>query len=245
MDDPERRPEDPSKMARFWDQRAREDAFFFVDDRLEYGQPDLERFWAEGRRDLDALLSAVGASIAAEDRVVEIGCGVGRLTRVLAERAAEVRALDISAEMLARARELAPGLANVEWLLGDGRALTGIADASADACVSHVVFQHIPDPRVTLGYIREIGRVLRPGGWAAFQVSNDPTAHRVTGGWTGVKRRLGALVGRAPRGQGQPAWLGSAVELEALERAASDGDLALERVTGAGTQFCAVLARRQ
>jgi len=232
-------------MARFWDERAREDAFFFVDDRLDYGHPDLERFWEGGRRDLDALLGAVGASIAPEDRVVEIGCGVGRLTRVLCERASSVRALDVSAEMLLRARELNPGLANAEWVLGDGHTLTGVLDASADACVSHVVFQHIPDPQVTFGYVREIGRVLRPGGWAAFQISNDPRIHRQMRGLRGVERRLRSLAGRAPRGQDQPAWVGSAVELPRLEMAARDGDLAIERVSGAGTQFCVVLVRRR
>ena len=35
-------------MAAFWDARAREDAFFFVDDRLDYGSPDEERFWTGG-----------------------------------------------------------------------------------------------------------------------------------------------------------------------------------------------------
>ena len=34
----------------FWDERAREDAFYFVDSRLDYGDPDVERFWAGGAR---------------------------------------------------------------------------------------------------------------------------------------------------------------------------------------------------
>jgi len=103
--------------------------------------------------------------------------------------------------MLERARELNPGLANVEWLRGDGSSLAGIEDASASACVSHVVFQHIPDPRVTLAYVREMGRVLRPGGWAAFQVSNDPAVHTRPGPLRRARRALAGLVRRAPRGQ--------------------------------------------
>ena len=35
-------------MQRFWDARAREDAFYFVDNTLNYRAPDLERFWAGG-----------------------------------------------------------------------------------------------------------------------------------------------------------------------------------------------------
>ena len=43
-------------MRRFWDERAREDAFFFVDDRLTYRHPDLDSFWRGGEEALDGLL---------------------------------------------------------------------------------------------------------------------------------------------------------------------------------------------
>ena len=231
-----------SEMGRFWDQRADEDAFFFVDNRMQYGQPNLERFWAEGERDLDALLSALGASIEPGDQVLEIGCGVGRLTRVLSARARSVAALDVSERMLDLAREHNQELANVDWLLGDGSTLAGVPSASADACVSHVVFQHIPDPQVTLAYVREIGRVLRPGGWAAFQISNDRRVHAPR---VGPGDALRALFGRSPRGQRDSRWLGSMIELADLRAAAADGSMELERVVGEGTQFCCVLTRRR
>jgi SAM-dependent methyltransferase len=234
---------DRGHMGRFWDERAREDAFFFVDDRLDYGKPDLERFWREGAEALDLILDALGVAVSPDDDVVEIGCGVGRITRALASRARSVRALDVSAEMLARARELNAELDNVQWVQGDGTSLAGIDDSSADACFSHVVFQHIPDPRVTLGYVREMGRVLRPGGWSGFQVSNDPEVHRPRTGMRRVRDRGLALVGRAPRGQGDPAWLGSAVDLDELAIAAREGGLEIERIENPGTQFCLVLLR--
>src|SRR3954449_4743343 len=207
-------------MARFWDARAREDAWYFVDNRLAYRHPDAERFWEDGRRDLDLLLAIAGTELRPDDVVVEIGCGLGRLTRVLAERAAHVHALDVSAEMVRRARELSPALANISWVVGNGADLDGIADASADAVVSHVVFQHIPDPAVTLGYVREMGRVLRPGGWAAFQLSNDPTVHRPPP--RGPAARVRELLHRAPRGQREAAWLGAAVDLGDLRAAAAE-----------------------
>jgi SAM-dependent methyltransferase len=231
-----------SEMGRFWDSRADEDAFFFVDNRMQYGEPDLEKFWAEGERDLDALLSALGASVDPQDQVLEIGCGVGRLTRVLSPRAQSVIAIDVSERMLELARQHNAGLQNVQWLLGDGSTLAGVAEESVDACVSHVVFQHIPDPQVTLGYVREIGRVLRPGGWAAFQVSNDRRVHRPR---AGARNTLRALFGRAPRGQRDSRWLGSMIELPELRSAAADGSMELEQVVGEGTQFCCVLTRRR
>jgi SAM-dependent methyltransferase len=186
-------------MRTFWDRAADENALYFIDNSLDYRRPDEARFWREGERELDTLLRAVGATLRPGDDVVEIGCGIGRLTRVLARRAVTVRALDVSPRMLELARRHGAGVDNVEWLLGDGASLDGIADASADAVVSHVVFQHIPDPAVTLGYVREMGRVLRPGGWAAFQVSNDPWIHRRRRGREGLRIRLAAMLGR---GQG-------------------------------------------
>jgi ubiquinone/menaquinone biosynthesis C-methylase UbiE len=152
-----------------------------------------------------------------------------------------VHAIDVSAEMLEQARELNGHLTNVTWHHGDGTTLHPVEDGSVDAVVSHVVFQHIPDPQITLGYVREMGRVLKPGGWAAFQISNDPALHRPT---ISVKDRVKAAVGRAPKGQDEPEWLGSSVDLDDLRAAAADGGLDVAMVVGEGTQFCYVRAVR-
>ena len=231
-------------MRAFWDERAREDAFHFVDTRQTYRETDEERFWRQGEEDLDSLLSTLGAAIGPQDRVLDLGCGVGRLTRVLAARAGHVTAIDVSPEMLARAQELNPDLDRVEWVLGDGETLSGIEDASHDVVVSHVVLQHIPDPRVQLGYVAEFGRVLRPGGWAAFGLSTDPELHKPRPKAPQHSRRgfLKAFVGQTPSGKDEDEWLGSAVPLDALGATATQAGLELERIEGSGTQFTYVLA---
>jgi SAM-dependent methyltransferase len=231
------------QMRRFWDLRAQENPLFFIDNQLDYGDPDMDAFFANGERALDAMLEVLGAELNEADDVVEIGCGAGRQTRALASRVATVRALDISERMLGLARELNEDLTNVDWLLGDGSSLAGLEDSSADACFSYVVFQHLPDPEVTLGYVREMARVLRPGGFAAFQISNDTAVHRKPRGRERLRSALDALRGRGPRGQADPAWLGSAVRIEDLSRVAADSGMELERLVGEGTQFCLVLAR--
>jgi SAM-dependent methyltransferase len=228
-------------MERFWDARAREDPFHFVDDREPYRAADLDRFWARGERDLDHLLRTLGARIEEGDAVVDLGCGVGRLTRVIAARAGQVWAVDVSGEMLDRARRLNPALENVEWVHGDGRTLRPISDQAADAVISHVTFQHLPDPGLTYDYVGEIGRVLRPGGWAAFQVSDDPSIHRPP---RSLGERVLALAGRVPRGRRSPAWVGSAVSQDALHAAVESAGMAVKRVEGTGTQFCLVLVRK-
>ena len=232
-------------MREFWDSRAEENARFYIDNTLSYADPSDKAFWQHGETELDALLDAVGAAFAPGDDVVEIGCGIGRMTRAIAARAASVRAIDVSPRMLEKARSLCSDLDAVEWLLGDGTSLAGIETASADACLSHVVFQHIPDPDITLGYVREIGRILRPGGWAAFQISNDPDIHVRRSGREGLAIALRALVGKGPKGQADPCWLGSYVELDALRGAAADGGMAVTRVSGEGEQLCFVLTERR
>jgi SAM-dependent methyltransferase len=224
-------------MRDFWDARAREDAYYFVDNEQPYRAPDVERFFAEGERALDDLLQATGSALSPGDVAVDVGCGLGRITRALAGRVAHVHAIDVSAEMLARARELNAGLANVTWHHGDGTTLQPIGDRAATAVVSHVVFQHLPDPAITYGYVRDMGRVLAPGGWAAFQVSNDPGVHA---GRHRPPSRLAVLLRRAPKGQRDPAWRGSAVDLGELAEAAGEAGLEVQRTVNAGTQFCLV-----
>ena len=228
-------------MRRFWDRRAREDAFYFVDNRLRFRDPDVDRFWKEGEVALDTMLAAAAKEVRPGESVVDIGCGIGRLTRPLAARASQVWAVEISAEMLELARKYNAGLENIHWLLGDGDSLAGIADESVDGIVSLVVFQHIPDPEVVMSYVREMGRVLKAGGWAAFHVSNDPSIHRAPGF---AARLRGALSQKHPSGQGDAAWVGSAVDLDELRRVAAASGLEVDRTSGEGTQFCVVGARR-
>lgn len=226
-------------MQRYWNRRAREDPFHYVDNREALGAPDVEAFWRGGVEAIDRLLADVGASLEGDQDVVEIGCGIGRLTRVLARRSRSVHAVDVSEAMLADARRYNPELDNVRWIHGDGTSLAPLPDGQFDACISFVVFQHLPNAELTYGYVREMGRVLRPGGWAAFQVSNDPRVHERPP----VSQRLRL----AFRGGSydDPAWLGSAVEIDQLARSAAAAGMEIERIANEGTQFCHVLARRQ
>jgi SAM-dependent methyltransferase len=232
-------------MREFWDERAREDALFFVDTRRTYRSVEVDGFWEGGERDLDRLLTVAGARLRPSDVALDIGCGVGRLTRAIARRTAFVYAIDVSPEMIDLARSYNRDLDTVEWIVGDGVSLRPLRDSSVDVCLSHVVFQHIPDPEITLGYIAEIGRLLKPAGWAAFVVSADPRVHRRRRIGHTLRGRIGAALGRAPRGQADPAWLGSAVELDALRAVAAGSGLELDRVEGEGTQFCLVRARKR
>ncbi|MCW3041700.1 MAG: class SAM-dependent methyltransferase [Solirubrobacterales bacterium] len=227
-------------MARFWDARAREDANYFVDNRLQYGDGDEAWFWAQGERDLAQMLELLDVTPSPEDVVLDVGCGVGRLLKAITPQVRASVGIDVSAEMVARARENLAGLP-VTLHVGDGMSLQPVPDASVDGVISLVVFQHIPDPQITLGYVRDIGRVLKPGGWAAIHVSGDPDIHTAD---YKMPSKLKQLVRRAPRGQDDPAWRGSAVSIPEVRAAAADGGCTLEHTHAEGTQFCLVRLRR-
>jgi SAM-dependent methyltransferase len=101
------------------------------------------------------------------DRLIDVGAGSGGAALIAATRGAEVLAVDASARMVARIGERAHGAAGGgRRLLGavmDGMALA-VRDASCDGALS--VFGVILFPNAGLG-MREIARVLRPGGRVA------------------------------------------------------------------------------
>ncbi|WP_166134045.1 trans-aconitate 2-methyltransferase [Nocardioides ochotonae] len=129
---------------------------------------DPERYLAygdeRGRPFLD-LMARVGAT--APQRVVDLGCGPGHLTVLLAARwpQADVLGVDASPEMVERARADHPGL-TVE--LGDLR--SWVPAAPVDVLVANAVLQWVP------GHLSLLARLLeavRPGGWLAFQVPGN------------------------------------------------------------------------
>lgn len=235
---------EPAGMGAFWDAKARENPMYFIHSELDYRSTDEAEFWASGERSLEKTLAPFGLEIGPADRVVEIGCGIGRLTRPLARRARRVVGVDVSPGMVRKARQALADLDNVELLVGNGSDLSALPDGSADIVYSFIVFQHIPDPTITCNYVREIGRVLRTGGWTVFQVSERPEVHRPSPVDLGMRSALRRAAGRQPKGRTDPAWLGSAVPRPMLLQAICDGGLELRATVGDATQYCMVHAAK-
>jgi SAM-dependent methyltransferase len=99
--------------------------------------------------------------------VVEIGPGGGRWSVLLQPRAERLVLVDVAQRPLDLVAERLAGTGNVEYLLTEGSALAGVADATVDAVWSFDVFVHVA-PGDQAGYLAEIARVLRPGGIAAI-----------------------------------------------------------------------------
>lgn len=106
-------------------------------------------------------------TIPAGGAVLEIGPGGGRWSVLLQPRSERLVLVDVAQRPLDLVAERLGDAPNVEYVLTDGTALTGVADASVDAVWSFDVFVHVA-PGDQAGYLREIARVLRPGGVAAI-----------------------------------------------------------------------------
>lgn len=157
-----------------WDKFACEDAMHHIaSERKLWNEED---FFKSGERDtaryLDPILGRYNFD-PRDRRVLELGCGVGRMSFPLAGRFAEVNAVDISQEMISRAKinQEKFSIKNVVFRLGNGKDLRQFDTETIDLCFSFIVLQHIPDVEVIFEYIREMGRVLRVGGMAIFQIN--------------------------------------------------------------------------
>lgn len=109
---------------------------------------------------------ADAANLRAGERVLDVACGTGVLAREALSRTSAgefVTGLDPSAGMLEVAKELAP---SVEWRQGMAESLP-FSDASYDAVVSQFGLMFFNDRSEAL---RQVLRVLRPGGRIAFAV---------------------------------------------------------------------------
>lgn len=178
------------RMRRDWDERARENARYFVENsRADWTDPE---FLANGQAALERDILTDMANICqgkdpAAMRVLEIGCGAGRLTRALAGVFGEVHAVDVSGEMIRRARAWLAGCRNVKLYRNNGYDLSVLPRVEFDFACSNVVFQHIPSYEVIENYVREVRRLLRPGGLFKFQVQGDPLTRTAPDDtWNGV-----------------------------------------------------------
>jgi SAM-dependent methyltransferase len=103
------------------------------------------------------------ASISAQDEVLEIGCGVGRIAREIAPHCRSWTGTDISANMLAHAAARLQGLENTRLVHLKSVGLDQFAENSFDVVYATNMLAHL-DEMDRWRYVQEAFRVLRPGG---------------------------------------------------------------------------------
>ncbi|MFF7813899.1 class I SAM-dependent methyltransferase [Streptomyces roseolus] len=180
----------------------------------------------------ESLLDA--ARIGGRHRVLDIGCGAGRTTRLAALRAPRGHAsgLDLSGPMLTEARALAEaeGVRNVTFTRGDAQTHP-FDDAAFDAAISRYGAMFFADPEAAFG---NIARALRPGGRLALICPSDPDLN----GWVTA---MASLRGILPVGDfarpGQPGMfsLGEPDHVRAVLTAAGFTGVTLDETRAYGT----------
>jgi ubiquinone/menaquinone biosynthesis C-methylase UbiE len=120
-------------------------------------------------------------------RVLEIGCGAGRVTRALANVFGEVHGVDVSGEMIRQAKLALKDRPNAFVYQNNGKDLEVVPRLEFDFAFSSIVFQHIPSREIIENYVRETYRLLRPGALFKFQVQGDSTLEtKPDDTWLGV-----------------------------------------------------------
>jgi SAM-dependent methyltransferase len=148
-------------------------------DQIAYWNGPGGQRWSDRQQVQDILLAPVRdilidrAGAKAGDRIIDVGCGCGATTIAFAQAvgpAGHVLGVDISAPMLARARQLAPPGLPVEFALADAT-VHAFGPASFDLVVSRFGVMFFAEPALSFANLR---KALRPSGRLAFVCWREP-----------------------------------------------------------------------
>ncbi len=171
-----------SRHRRDWEELAAVDplwAVLSVPGR-KGGRWGTKEFLATGEPEVRALMEATAELGRPQQRrrVLDFGCGVGRLARPFAARFDEYVGADVAEGMIERARDLHAGLSNCAFVTIAEPSMRLFADGSFDLVYSNLVLQHQPSRAAVEQYLAEFMRVVRAGGLVVFQLPAKLTLRR-------------------------------------------------------------------
>ena len=144
------------------------------------GYPDASRLWRVVEGDRPALAyfrrrkvetALLLGEFAKGSAIVEIGCGTGDYSFLLARAGYQMTGIDLSSKSIEAARTKASilGVSGTSFIVSDAEALSEIPESSADGVVSFSALRYVPDLRQALLAIR---RVLKPNRVAVLDFPN-------------------------------------------------------------------------
>ena len=206
-----------------WEEKARRNPLWAVMSVDEFAGADadpsswtpeqLSLFFEKGRALFEIYLrpSLQRAQIAPGSAlVVEYGSGMGRILRAVSEAGYRCAGVDISETMVAHSRRLVPEVGDLHLLEPD--AGVPLPDACADYVYSYAVLQHIAQTSLVARAVREMCRILKPGGLLRlqFQPGSMPFGSAPRAGSNALNFERRSLVYRWVRLQKRwqlPAWV--------------------------------------
>jgi ubiquinone/menaquinone biosynthesis C-methylase UbiE len=183
------------RMRADWNQRAREDAYYYVAfGRRDQNEEEFHETAAEVVASVEWEMKHLGpVQNPRALRALEIGCGPGRLMKPLSRNFGEIQGVDVSDEMIGLARARLNGIPHAHVHATDGATLRQFADESFDVVYSYAVFQHIPSRDVVIEYCREAQRIMKPGAIFRAQFNGLPATFPRYDTWSGVRFTAGEL----------------------------------------------------
>ncbi|MEK7659359.1 MAG: class I SAM-dependent methyltransferase [Patescibacteria group bacterium] len=172
--------EDITSNKKKWDTLAQNNSKFFTWTEKEDATE--KEFRDSGLRDYtnlikaDSILQAKLDSINATS-VLEIGCGIGRITEFFIQDFEEVYGIDISRKMVELAKQRLP-LKEIHFIENDGKTIP-LKSEIIDFVFSHATFHHMPSYKVVEENFSEIFRVLKRGGSLRFNFEEQKLARKI------------------------------------------------------------------
>lgn len=214
-------------MKRDWNTRAEENSRWYI-NTVRLDQTEAE-FDATGLTEINTLILPelvlmTGGRDPRELKFLEIGCGIGRMTKHLAGIFGEVHSTDVSGEMIRQARERLKDFPNVHLHETSGVDFAALPNDFFDIAFSAYVFQHVPDKAVIESNIRDAYRVVKPGGIVRVHTN-------------GVEAQSYAEAEK-------DTWSGATFIESELRRLARELGAQLISIYGADTMFCWTMLRK-
>lgn len=168
---------------RDWEDLGRLDPLWAIlsEPGRRLGGWDERAFFASGQQEIDLVVDKARAmGFTRRERALDVGCGVGRLTRALSTHFDGVVGVDISEAMLKRARALHEEAPNVDFIQVAADQLSQLPQDHFDLAFSSIVLQHLSSPQDVLLALVGMLETIRPGGLLVAQTTSyTPPRHRV------------------------------------------------------------------
>lgn len=110
--------------------------------------------------------------ISKKETIIDLGCGIGRMTEFMAKDFDKVVGIDISKEMIKQGRERMESLHNVFLMETDGENIP-LASSSIKTVFSYLVFQHVKTKEMVKSNFDEVYRILKPKGLFKVRLRTD------------------------------------------------------------------------